>query len=157
MTHAESGVPVPWTAGQEPSDEPVLEWSFNPWRERPGASAVAAVGAFGMCVLVLGLGLPFVADVGLCLALVSTLAPVLAPTRCRVDARGVARRGPLGWARRDWPAIRRSERRAAGLLVSPFPRPHWLDAYRALFLPFPAALRRTLAGETERRLALHGF
>jgi hypothetical protein len=143
-------------AGAPGAEEP-LEWGFNPWRERAGASALAGVGALGLCLGALSLDLGLLPSAGLCLAVVSALAPVLAPARCRIDREGVSRLGPFGWARREWAAIRRGVAGSAGLLVSPFTRPHWLDVHRALFLPFPASQRRSLAEETARRLAMHGL
>lgn len=135
----------------------VLEWQYNPWRERPGVSMLAAVIAFGMCVLVLRLELSTILAVALCLVAVSAVSPLLTPARCRVDSGGVGRRGPLGWTRRAWADIRRAVAYPAGLFVSPFARPHWLDPYRSLFLPFPASHRVSLREETQRRLQEHGF
>jgi hypothetical protein len=157
MTPAPAETRDPRAARPAPRAEEPLEWGFNPWRERVGASALAGVGAFGLCLGVLSLDLALLPSAGLCLAVVSALAPVLAPARCRVDRDGVSRLGPFGWARREWAAIRRGVTGDAGLLVSPFARPHWLDVHRALFLPFPASQRLPLAEETARRLALHGL
>jgi hypothetical protein len=132
-----------------------LEWTYQPWRERPGRAALAAVGAFGVCVLILRLGLaPFTAAL-LCIVTVSLIAPTFVPARCRVDAAGVAVRGPAGWTRRAWTDIRRARSGPHGLLVSPFSRRHWLDPYRSLFLPFPAAESAALGRALSARLAGH--
>jgi hypothetical protein len=113
--------------------------------------------ALGMCVLVLRMQLSVLFALGLCIVAVSALSPLLTPARCRVDAAGVGRRGALGWSLRAWDDIRRAAAQPAGLLVSPFIRPHWLDPYRSLFLPFPASRRESLTHETRRRLKEHGF
>lgn len=145
---------TPSPAG-EPAGLPALEWTFQPWRERPGRSAVAAVAAFGMCVIALQLGLPLFTAALLCIVIVSMLAPTLAPARCRVDDAGVALRGAGGWTRREWGAIRRARLTRAGLLVSPFAHARWMDPYRALFLPLPAAAPDALRAALRDRLERH--
>jgi hypothetical protein len=121
-----------------PAAEP-LEWSFNPWRERPGLASLALVLVLGACALVASLRESPVLTLGLSLAAVASLSPLFTPTVCRVDGDGVARRGPLGWSRRTWADLRRVTLGAGGLFVSPYLRRTWRDAHRALFLPLPAA------------------
>lgn len=137
--------------------EPVLEWKINPWRERPGAAALAAVLALGLCVLVIQARQSFVLTVALCLAGAGALAPAIAPQRCRLDADGAARRGPLGWERRVWGELRRAAIRGAGVFVSPYARRHWLDPYRGLMLPLPERGRAELVQEVRGILARHGL
>ena len=136
---------------------PPVEWSFNPWRERPARSALAALLALGLCVLVLSWRESIVLSAALCMAAVASLSPLLTPLECRVDHDGVARRGPLGWERRRWSEIRRAVLRRAGLLVSPYAAPHWLDGTRGLYLPLPAATREALAPSIAPHLQRHGF
>jgi len=152
---AGGGASGPPPAG--PSAAPALEWTVNPWRERPGAAAAALVLGLGMCVLVAGLRLPPLVTLALCVLAVSSLAPAMAPGRCRVDAAGVARRGPLGWQCRAWSEIRSARLEPHGLVVSPFTRRHWLDPYRALVLPMPRRRGESLPAELGRRLAHHGL
>jgi hypothetical protein len=144
-------------AGQAPPADAAaaLEWTYQPWRERPGRAALAAVAAFGFCVLILRLGLQPLTAALLCIVTVSVIAPTFVPARCRVDAAGVAVRGPAGWTRRAWADIRRARSGPHGLLVSPFSRRHWLDPYRSLFLPFPAAQSAALGRAGNARLAGH--
>jgi hypothetical protein len=134
-----------------------LEWSFNPWRDRPLAAGAGALMALGICLVVAGLGEPLLLRLALCLAVLATVSPVLSPARCRVDDAGVQKRGPLGTERRPWEALRRAAPRPAGLLVSPYPRPHWLDAYRGLLLPLPSRGRDVLMADLRRRLDDHGL
>jgi hypothetical protein len=140
-----------------PAGEAPLEWSFNPWRERPGAAALAAVLTLGLCVIVLAARQSFVLTVALCLAAAGALAPALTPLYCRVDESGLARRGPLGWERRIWSEIRRAALRAGGLFLSPYAERHWLDPYRGMFLPLPRAERERLSAALRPRLERHGL
>jgi len=134
-----------------------LEWSFNPWRDRPLAAGAGALMAFGICLVVAGLGEPLFVRIVLCLAVLGSVSPVLSPARCRVDDEGVQKRGPLGTERRPWPTLRRASSRPAGLLVSPYPKPHWLDAYRGLLLPLPASGRDALMAGLKQHLNAHGL
>ena len=143
--------------GPEGSAGAPLEWSFNPWRERPARSAMAAALGLAMCATLASLGEPVLLTFALCLAALASLAPLLAPARCRVDDQGATRSGPFGRDRRAWRDVRRAVRRRAGLLLSPHPRPHWLDPWRALVLPFPGGESERLHSELEPRLARHGL
>lgn len=134
-----------------------LEWSVSPWRERPAVALAAVVAAAGLWLVVLRL-LP--AERGtatvLGLVLLLSLAPGMAPTHCRVDGDGAARRVLLGWERRRWGDIRRARLAPPGLFVSTLERPGRLDRFRGLFLPLPvrppggAALREALRRELDR-------
>jgi len=147
------------TASPSPPDVPeqALEWGFNPWRERPGAAALAVVVILGLCLLVIGARQSLVLTLALCLAGAGTLAPAVAPQRCRMDAGGAARRGPLGWERRMWGEVRRAALRGAGVFLSPYSQRHWLDPYRGLFLPLPSHGDASLREDIRRRLNRHGL
>jgi len=134
-----------------------LEWSFNPWRDRPLAAAAAALMTVGMCLVIASLGQPPLVRLVLGLAVLGTLSPVLSPARCRVDEDGVEMRGPFGTARRRWSELRRVSARPAGVLLSPYARPHWLDPYRGLLLPMPAQERENLLAALRGRLEAHGL
>jgi hypothetical protein len=136
-------------------DAAALEWSCNPWRERPGRTALALVLALGMCVLVLSTGVPLLMGGLLCIVLVTALAPSFTAARCRVDDDGVALRSVAGWTRRGWNAIRRARVTPRGLFVSPFTKRHWMDPYRSLFLPFPTGDGAILIEGVRRRLSDH--
>uniref|UniRef100_A0A832MMF1 PH domain-containing protein n=1 Tax=Eiseniibacteriota bacterium TaxID=2212470 RepID=A0A832MMF1_UNCEI len=134
-----------------------LEWTYNPWRERPGLAVAGTALALGVCAVVGALGEGPLLSAGLAAAGVASLAPLFVPARCRVGADGVARRGPLGWSRRPWAAIRRAVAGPGGLLVSPYTRRHWLDPWRAMFLPLPSARRAVLLAALRSRLEDHGL
>jgi hypothetical protein len=144
-------------SGSVASLTPAVEWSFNPWRERPARSAATTALALGLCLLVLAWRESVVLSAALCMAAVATLSPALSPLECRVDEEGVARRGPLGWERRRWSEIRRAALRRAGLRVSPYASPSWLDETRGLFLPLPASSSEALAPAIAPHLHRHGF
>ena len=148
---------APAQQGARAAAAPPLEWAFNPWRERPGAAALAAVLMLGVCLLVAGARESFVLTLALCLAGAGALAPALAPLRCRIDHAGVARRGPLGWERRAWAEIRRAALRGSGLFLSPYAERHWLDPYRGFFLPLPGSGRAALADAIRPYLERHGL
>jgi hypothetical protein len=132
-----------------------VEWSYNPWRERPRLALVAVLFAAGGCALVISFRESWVLTVGLAIAMVASLAPLFTPARCRVGDDDVARKGPFGWARRPWRDVRRARLTPGGLLVSPYAAPHWLDLHRALFLPLPSATREPLTTELQNRLSAH--
>lgn len=133
---------------------------MSPWRERPLAALAAVLVALGLWLLVIRL-LP---DAGttasvLGLLLLASLAPGMAPTRCRVDAEGAARHVLFTWERRRWPDIRRARLTPRGLFVSPLERPGRLDRFRGLFLPLPAPPREDggLLDALRRELDRHGL
>ena len=134
-----------------------LEWSFNPWRDRPLAAAAAALMTVAMCLVIASLSQPPLVRLILGLAVLGTLSPALSPARCRVDEAGVQKRGPFGTARRRWDELKRAATRPAGLLLSPYARPHWLEPYRGLLLPVPSRGRETLLADLRARLSDHGL
>jgi hypothetical protein len=134
-----------------------FEWTYNPWREHPWLAAVGAALALGLGALVGSFGESPVLSIGLAGAGVAALAPRFAPTRCRVGSDGVARRGPLGWSRRRWVDIRRARLGREGMLVSPYPRAHFLEPYRALFLPLPGDRREALGAALRSELHARGL
>ena len=56
-----------------------LEWSFNPWRDRPLAAAAAVLMTLGMCLVIASLAEPPLVRLILGLAVLGTLSPVLSP------------------------------------------------------------------------------
>lgn len=134
-----------------------LEWLYNPWRDRPGRASLGLVTALACCMLAVSLPLPGFASLLLCVACVATFGVAFVPVRCRLDDDGVTRRS--GWfaERRPWRDLQRAVRTSEGVLLSPFRSRHWLDAYRALFLPLPAKAGPALADDVTRMLADHGL
>ena len=135
----------------------VLDWTCNPWRERPGRALTALLAAPAAFLLVRAAWDSALAAGALALAVAASVAPAWLPVRCHVDAAGVAVRGPFGWERRAWDDIRRAVPVAAGVLVSPFRSARRLDRFRALVLPLPVAGREPLERELVARLAEHGI
>lgn len=125
-------------------DPETVCWVYDPWIERPRVAWTAAIVALVLCAIVVSAGEPLLVSLGLCLFCVGAFAPALTRVECRIEAAGVARRGWLGWERRDWRSIRRMDRLPAGVMVSPYDRRHILDAARGLVLPMPAAKREML-------------
>jgi hypothetical protein len=136
----------------------VVEWTIRPWQEDPARAALAVIAALFLWLLAAWLlpGERLLATV-LGGAALLVLAPGMAPTQCRVDGSGVARRVLFAWERRAWPEIRRARVGAHGLFVSPFARRCRLDRFRGLFLPVPrraadsAPLIEALRQEVGRR------
>lgn len=139
--------------------EPPLEWTVNPWRQSPGRSLAALVATVALAAFVIATEPGPVLALTLSLFAAATLLPGYVPTRCRVGGGGIARRTLVGWDERRWEAIRRARLVDTGLLVSPFEKPTWRDAWRALFLPVPPSFagRPALLRELERRLEAHGL
>jgi hypothetical protein len=134
-----------------------LEWSVNPWRDRPWRAVVATLFGLGLCLVVLALGEPTLLETALCVAVIASLSPVLSPARLRVDEEGVSRRGPFGLDRRPWNELRRAVPGRPGILLSPFGRPHWLDPFRGLWLPLPSRDGEALLATLRERLREHGL
>ena len=134
-----------------------LEWGFNPWRDRPLAAIAATLMTLAMCLVIASLDEPALVRLILGLAVLGTLSPVLSPAYCRVDDDGIQMRGPFGTARRRWSELKRAATRPAGLLLSPYARPHWLDPYRGLLLPMPSRDREGLLADLRGRLEAHGL
>lgn len=147
----------PESPGASAAPAAVLEWNYNPWRERPALAGTALAFALLCCAVLISLRESWVLTAGLATAAVASLAPLFTPARCRVGDEDLARQGPLGWARRRWRDVRRARLTPRGLLVSPYAEPHWLDAHRSLFLPLPHAATAPLTAELESRLAAHGL
>jgi hypothetical protein len=142
---------------QVAAPDPPLEWTFNPWRQDLRNALVAALTATAATAVVAGFQLPPLALAALAIAFLSALHPAFLPTRCRVDADGVARRLAFVWERRAWPGIRRATVGPRGLFVSPRLRPSALDTFRGLWLPVPPETAAALVAELRRRLAAHGL
>jgi hypothetical protein len=156
-TQPRAGLASTGEATSESVAEPELEWSYNPWRERGTRSAVAALALLAICLMLSRLGESAVLTLSLCLAAAGALAPLLTPSRCRMDDEGIACRGALGWERRRWAELRRASVTAGGVLCSPYAAAHWLDSHRGLFLPVPREQRTALLAEIRPRLARHGL
>ena len=114
-----------------------VEWTWSPWRERPVRAAIALAFTVFAFALVSQLTASAVLAVLMALAIAGTLAPLLIPSRCRIDASGVALHGPFGWERRAWSDVKRARPGRDAFVVSPFSTPRRLDAFRALVLPIP--------------------
>ncbi len=134
-----------------------LEWRVVPWRERPARAAVGVLLAAGLCAAVASQRLGFVPTLALSVASVAAVAPLFASARCRIDGDGPGRRGALGWERRRWTDVRRARLTARALVLSPYARPHWLDAYRALVLPLPAGADAGWRDRLRATLERHGL
>jgi len=151
------GAPAMEAAPEGTTSPAPVEWSWNPWRERPRPAwiALAASALSAVILLVAGAG-PVLAAI-LTLAVAGMLSPLLLPSHCRVDDTGVAVRGAFGWERRAWSSLRRARPTADGFLVSPFASAHRLDPFRALALPLPASGRSSLAAPLCAHFESHGL
>jgi hypothetical protein len=134
----------------------ILEWSYNPWRERPVRALAGCFGAAVLGLLVISVGLPWVMALALSAAVVAPLGSVFLPVRLRLDEGGITRRcGPLTETR-PWQRMRRAVRRREGLLLTPFRARSWLDSYLGFFLPVPRQDAPPPA-VLDRILASHGL
>ncbi len=124
-----------------------VEWTFDPWADRPVTASLGALAVLAMWLLIATVGFPVLIAVALGVVVASPLSPAFVPAACRIEPAGAARRGLLGWVRRPWSAVRRIDEVPVGLLLSPYPRRHWLDASRALTLPMPGPRRRELSSQ----------
>jgi len=135
----------------------ILEWSYNPWRERPARALLGLLGGAAFCLIVFSLDLPLVMTIALVIAAIAPLGMVFLPVRLRLDEAGVTRRcGPLAETR-SWERVRRAVRRREGVLLTPFRARSWLDAYLGFFLPVPRQKAPPPAEDLDRILASHGL
>jgi hypothetical protein len=132
------------------------EWTFDPWTERPAVASLGALAVLAMWLIIATSGFPWLVALGLGVAAASPLWAAFVGADCRVDARGAARRGLLGWVHRPWDGIRRIDDVPAGVLLSPSIRRHPLEGVRALVLPMPGPRRAELAAQVRECWRLHG-
>lgn len=138
------------------SEHPI-EWSYNPWRERPARALVGSLGAIVFAVVIVALSLPWIMAIALTIAAIAPLAVVFLPMRLRLDEGGASRLvGPLVETR-SWERVRRAVRRRDGVLLTPFAARSWLDSYLGFFLPVPRQAAPPPAEELDRILASHGL
>lgn len=148
-------------AGPEPgpgavvADPAAVEWTWSPWRERPGRAAVALGFTLLVFALVVTLVGSAVLAVLMMLAVAGTLAPLLVPSRCRVDHAGIALRSAFGWESRAWSDLRRARPGRDAIVMSPFTRPRRLDVFRAVVLPLPAQGRDALLAAVRMHCERH--
>jgi hypothetical protein len=135
----------------EQREQGEVQWSFDPWSERPVAAGVAALAVLGMWLILAACRLPWLLALGLGVFVTSPLAPAILPAACRIEPAGAARRGVLGWVRRSWVDVRRIDDVPVGVFLSPYASRHWLDATRGLALPMPGPRRAELAALVRER------
>ena len=140
--------------GQRPPE--TLEWTFDPWSERPAAAGIAALAVLAMWLLIAGAGFPLLLAVALGAFAGAPLLPAVIPAACRVGEEGAERRGLLARQRRAWSDVRRIEDVPVGVLLSPFGERRWLDATRSLTLPMPGARRAELREGVRAWWSSHG-
>ena len=139
-----------------PGPPTVIEWTFDPWSERPAAAGIAALAVLAMWLLIAGAGFPPLLAVALGGFAGAPLLPAVIPAACRVGEQGAERRGLLARQRRAWSDVRRIEDVPVGVLISPFGERHWLDATRGLTLPMPGARRAELRERVRACWSSHG-
>jgi hypothetical protein len=146
-------------AAAETHDTPPLEWTVNPWKERPRNAILAVLFFLLAGGLLLRMDIARINSVVLGLALMLSLSPALVVLRCRVDERGIARRLLFVWDRRPWDRVGRVRLGRHSLWVSSHATPTWLDAFRGLVLPFRGTPEETadLRSELRQRLGEHGL
>lgn len=143
--------------GSEP--EPPLEWTVNPWRQRPLAAAVALLAPVALTLLVAPQAPYPLVLAALAIALLVSLRAALLVAHCRVDRDGLSVERVRVTERLPWARIRRARVTAAFVWATSEPLGSWRAAFRGLGLALPAAAaeRERLVPELQRRLALHGF
>jgi hypothetical protein len=133
-----------------------VQWTFDPWRERPMAAGVAALAVLVFWLAIAWLRFPLVFAVALGAMAAAPLLPAFVPAACQVSAAGASRRGLIVTVRRAWRDVRRIDDVPVGLLLSPFSRRGWRDSTRALTLPMPGPRRAELRGLVRGLWGAHG-
>jgi hypothetical protein len=137
--------------GGVPAGPSVVEWTFDPWTDRPVVAGIAALGVLGMWLLIASFRLPWLLALVQGALAASPLLPAILPAACRIEPGGAARRGMLGWIRRSWSDVRRVDVVPVGVLLSPYASRRWLDRVRALTLPMPPRRRAELVALVQER------
>jgi hypothetical protein len=137
--------------------DPALEWVFNPWRHRPRHAWAAALAILAVTAFVATTELPLMARLALSAGFAAALGPAILPCRYRLDEGGVTLGVGVLDQRRPWSEFRRAVRTRGGVLLSPFASRHWLDGYRAWFLPRPPRRDDSFDPTLERLLGEHGL
>jgi hypothetical protein len=118
-------------------EEVIFEWTSHPLRQKPGKALLFWV----MMGLVLGAVYAAFHQVGwvilAALLLLGSLSDFLFPTRYRVTTSGIEIRRKFGKTMRRWSDFRRADFERFGVFLSPFAKPHRLENYRGVFLPYP--------------------
>jgi hypothetical protein len=113
-----------------------LTWSAWPARERPLGAVVVVGAAIVLGVLVKQGTDDMVLAVAAPLFILLSVSSWLLPTTYRLTEEAFEVRS-LGVARaRPWKEMRRMTVDATGIFLSPFERPHWLEAYRGVRVLF---------------------
>jgi hypothetical protein len=146
----------PGTTGANPDRTVPLEWTFDPWLERPVTAGIAALVVLGLWLVIAANRFPVLLGVALGALVASPLLPAFVPAACRVGEEGASRRGLLGAARRGWRDVRRIDDVPVGVLLSPYASRHWLDATRALVLPMPRPRQVELRARVRALWGAHG-
>jgi hypothetical protein len=132
-----------------------VEWTFDPWHERPAAATVAVVAVLAFWFSIAVCRFPLLLAVALGAIAASPLVPAFVPAACRVGPAGASRRGLLLTVERAWRDVRRVDDVPAGVLLSPFATRSWLDATRSLTLPMPGPRRPELRERVRRLWGAH--
>ncbi len=133
-----------------------MSWTTHPFRRRRRRGVASlAVAAAALALVQLWARTPLLTALG-ALMLLASLWTFYFPVRWRVSEAGVeADYGP--WRRRwEWRRFRAFVPRGGGAWLTPFPRPHPLERWRALWLPCPdgvAELHAWLGRRLPRREA----
>ena len=138
------------------ADASSVEWTFDPWHERPAAAGVALAAVLVFWLAIAWLRFPLVLAVALGAMSAAPLLPAIVPAACRVSPAGASRRGLLVTVRRVWHDVRRVDDVPVGVLLSPLSQRGWLDATRALTLPMPSTRRAELRGLVRSLWGAHG-
>jgi len=146
----------PGTTGANPEGGSAVEWTFDPWHERPRTAVVAGLAVLAFWAVILTSRLPQLLELALGAMASLSLLPAIVPAACRAAEDGATRSMLLSLSRRGWGDVRRVEDVPVGVLLSPFAERHWLDATRALTLPMPAARRTELRSHVRRLWGAHG-
>jgi hypothetical protein len=113
-----------------------LEWTCHPARRQPG-KAVAA-GVFSLACAVAAAVWTGVVFWGIFffVVLAVSIAPFYLPTRFVLDDKGVEKVYLGVPQRRSWSQFQSWYRDRNGVLLSPFPRPSFLESYRGIYVRF---------------------
>ena len=129
---------------------PAFEWSVHPFLESRKKAVVAVlVPPLSALLLYWWMNSPFWAILGF-LLLLSSEFPFFLRSSYRFDGKGVSlRRGGVTISR-TWEQVKSFYPDRNGVLLSPFPRPMWLENFRGLYLQYGRHKEEVLARIKQR-------
>lgn len=113
-----------------------LHWEYRAWERDPKRRVVAVVAALAAALIgFVVMHHVLFSIIGVTVIVVST-AELYFPVKYTLNENGAKQKCGFSVSEITWDKVARLEERADGVRLSPFDKPHRLDAFRGLFLRY---------------------